>query len=115
MDSTALLLPRIKFGFTISFIIFSAFTIGLAPWLTVLEALHLRTGRPVHQTLFEFWSKSFGVAFGLCVVSGVHRLRRDLVGRLSARICDADVGVLHPGHHHAAGTDSAWRRVPVPR
>ena len=72
MDSTALLLSRIQFGFTISFhIIFPAFTIGLAAWLTVLEALHLRTGRPVYQTLFEFWLKIFGVAFGLGVVSGV--------------------------------------------
>jgi cytochrome d ubiquinol oxidase subunit I len=72
MDSTALLLSRIQFGFTISFhIIFPAFTIGLAAWLTVLEALHLLTGRAVYQTLFEFWLKIFGVAFGLGVVSGV--------------------------------------------
>jgi cytochrome bd ubiquinol oxidase subunit I len=72
MDSTALLLSRIQFGFTISFhIIFPAFTIGLAAWLTVLEALHLRTGRPVYQALFEFWLKIFGVAFGMGVVSGV--------------------------------------------
>jgi cytochrome d ubiquinol oxidase subunit I len=72
MDSTALLLSRIQFGFTVSFhIIFPAFTIGLAAWLTVLEALHLRTGRPVYRTLFEFWLKIFGVAFGMGVVSGV--------------------------------------------
>jgi cytochrome d ubiquinol oxidase subunit I len=44
MDATALLLSRIQFGFTISFhIIFAAFTIGLAAWLTVLEAMHMRT------------------------------------------------------------------------
>jgi cytochrome bd ubiquinol oxidase subunit I len=72
MDPTALLLSRIQFGFTISFhIIFPAFTIGLAAWLTVLEALHLRTGRSVYQRLFEFWLGIFGVAFGLGVVSGV--------------------------------------------
>lgn len=72
MDATALLLSRIQFGFTISFhIIFPAFTIGLAAWLTVLEALHLRTGKQVYQVLFEFWLKIFGVAFGLGVVSGV--------------------------------------------
>src|SRR6201984_3492069 len=72
MDLTALLLSRIQFAFTITFhIIFPAFTIGLAAWLTVLEALHLRTGRPVYQSLFEFWLKIFGVAFGLGVVSGV--------------------------------------------
>src|SRR6202008_1654528 len=72
MDPIALLLSRIQFGFTISFhIIFPAFTIGLAAWLTVLDALHLRTGRPVYRTLFEFWLKVFGVAFGMGVVSGV--------------------------------------------
>ncbi len=72
MDATALLLSRIQFGFTISFhIIFPAFTIGLAAWLTVLEALRLRTGKQVYQTLFEFWLKIFGIAFGLGVVSGV--------------------------------------------
>jgi cytochrome d ubiquinol oxidase subunit I len=72
MDITALLLSRIQFGFTISFhIIFPAFTIGLAAWLTVLEALHLKTGRLTYRILFEFWLKIFGVAFGLGVVSGI--------------------------------------------
>lgn len=72
MDATALLLSRIQFGFTISFhIIFPAFTIGLAAWLTVLEAMRMRTGRPVYRALFEFWLKIFGVAFGMGVVSGV--------------------------------------------
>ena len=72
MDMTALLLSRIQFGFTISFhIIFPSFTIGLAAWLTVLESMHLATGKPVYRTLFEFWLKIFGVAFGLGVVSGV--------------------------------------------
>src|ERR1700680_2855910 len=72
MDTTALLLSRVQFAFTISFhIIFPAFTIGLAAWLTVLEALHLKTGRPTYRVLFDFWLKIFGVAFGLGVVSGV--------------------------------------------
>ncbi|WP_027555458.1 cytochrome ubiquinol oxidase subunit I [Bradyrhizobium sp. Cp5.3] len=72
MDPTALLLSRIQFAFTISFhIIFPAFTIGLAAWLTVLEALHQYSGKPVYRTLFDFWLKIFGVAFGMGVVSGV--------------------------------------------
>jgi cytochrome d ubiquinol oxidase subunit I len=72
MDLTALLLSRIQFGFTIAFhIIFPAFTIGLAAWLTVLEALHLKTGQIVYRRLFDFWLKIFGVAFGLGVVSGI--------------------------------------------
>ena len=72
MDAIALLLSRFQFAFTISFhIIFPAFTIGLAAWLTVLELLHLTTGRPAYRILFEFWLKIFGVAFGMGVVSGV--------------------------------------------
>src|SRR4030081_1453486 len=72
MDATALLLSRLQFAFTISFhIIFPAFSIGLAAWLTILEALHLTTGRPAYRVLFEFWLKIFGVAFGFGVVSGI--------------------------------------------
>jgi cytochrome d ubiquinol oxidase subunit I len=72
MDLTALLLSRLQFAFTVSFhIIFPSFTIGLAAWLTVLEALYLATGRPAYRLVFEFWLKIFGVAFGLGVVSGI--------------------------------------------
>ena len=72
MEITTLLLSRLQFAFTISFhIIFPAFSIGLAAWLTVLEALHLGTGRSVYRVIFEFWLKIFGVAFGLGVVFGI--------------------------------------------
>jgi cytochrome bd ubiquinol oxidase subunit I len=72
MDLTALLLSRLQFAFTISFhIIFPSFTIGLAAWLTILEALHVATGRPAYRSVFEFWLKIFGIAFGLGVVSGI--------------------------------------------
>src|SRR6266567_2383949 len=72
MELSALLLSRLQFAFTISFhIIFPSFTIGLAAWLTVFEALHLVTGRPAYRIVFEFWLKIFGVAFGLGVVSGI--------------------------------------------
>src|ERR1700754_4005967 len=72
MDVTALLLSRVQFAFTVSFhIIYPSFTIGLAAWLTVLEALNLVTGRPAYRLVFEFWLKIFGVAFGLGVVSGI--------------------------------------------
>src|ERR1700693_5814753 len=72
MDLTALLLSRPQFAFTVSFhIIFPSFTIGLAAWLTVLEGLHLATGRPAYRVVFEFWLKIFGLAFRLGVVSGI--------------------------------------------
>jgi len=69
---TALLLSRVQFAFTVSFhIIFPSFTIGLAAWLTLLEACHLVTCKPIYRRLFEFWLKIFGVTFGLGVVSGI--------------------------------------------
>ena len=72
MDDLALLLSRLQFAFTISFhIIFPSFSIGLAAWLTILEALHLATGRTVYRVVFDFWLKIFGVAFGMGVVSGI--------------------------------------------
>jgi len=72
MDITTLLLARIQFAFTVSFhIIFPAFTIGLAAWLTLLEALRMITGRPVYRVLFDFWLKIFAISFGLGVVSGI--------------------------------------------
>ena len=72
MDATALFLSRLQFAFTISFhIIFPSFTIGLAAWLVVLEALYFKIGRPAYRLVFEFWLKIFGIAFGLGVVSGI--------------------------------------------
>ena len=72
MDTVATLLSRLQFAFTISFhIIFPSLSIGLAAWLSVLEALRLATGRQVYRSLFEFWLKIFGVVFGLGVVSGI--------------------------------------------
>jgi cytochrome bd ubiquinol oxidase subunit I len=72
MDLSALLLSRLQFAFTVSFhIIFPSFTIGLAAWLTTIEALYLVSGRPAYRIIFDFWLKIFGVAFGLGVVSGI--------------------------------------------
>ena len=70
--STALLLARVQFAFTVSFhFIFPAFTIGLASYLAVLEGLWLRTQRTVFLDLFNYWKKIFAVAFGMGVVSGL--------------------------------------------
>lgn len=71
-DFNTLLLARIQFAFTISFhIIFPAFTIGLASFLMVLEALWLKTKQSHYRELYNFWIKIFAVAFGMGVVSGV--------------------------------------------
>jgi cytochrome d ubiquinol oxidase subunit I len=65
-------LARAQFAFTMSFhIIFPAFSIGLASYLAVLEALWLWTGREVFLSLFNYWLKIFATAFGMGVVSGI--------------------------------------------
>jgi cytochrome d ubiquinol oxidase subunit I len=67
-----LILARIQFAFTISFhILFPAFTIGLASWLSVLEALWLKTGKNTYKEIYQYWVKIFAVSFGLGVVSGI--------------------------------------------
>ncbi|WP_346840139.1 cytochrome ubiquinol oxidase subunit I [Microbulbifer sp. SAOS-129_SWC] len=66
------LLARAQFAFTVSFhFIFPAFSIGLASYLMVLEALWLKTGRGVYANLYRYWLKIFAVVFGMGVVSGV--------------------------------------------
>ena len=68
----AVVLARAQFAFTMSFhIVFPAFSIGLASYLAVLEALWLITKREVYINLFNYWLKIFAVAFGMGVVSGI--------------------------------------------
>ena len=81
----AVSLARAQFAFTMSFhIVFPAFSIGLASYLAVLEALWLWTGREVFINLFNDWLKIFAIAFGMGVVSGVvmSPVRHQLVGLL---------------------------------
>ena len=87
-----LALARPQFAFTVAFhIVFPAFSIGLASYLAVLNALHLRTGQAVYLALFDYWKTIFAVAFGMGVVSG-HRhvlpVRHQLVGLLRPRRAD---------------------------
>jgi cytochrome d ubiquinol oxidase subunit I len=71
-DADALLLARFQFAFTISFhFIFPAFSIGLASYLAVLEALWLKTGKSVYLDLYKYWLKIFAVTFAMGVVSGI--------------------------------------------
>ena len=60
-----LTLARMQFAFTISFhFIFPSFSIGLASYLAVLEALWLRTGKPVYLDLFPLLAED--LCGGLC-------------------------------------------------
>jgi cytochrome d ubiquinol oxidase subunit I len=70
--AAALVLARAQFAFTVSFhFIFPAFSIGLASYLAVLEALWLKTGNVVYDNLFRYWLKIFAIVFGMGVVSGL--------------------------------------------
>ena len=65
-------LARVQFAFTVGFhIIFPAFSIGLAAYLAVLEALWLRTGKRVYLDVYQYWLKVFALVFGVGVVSGL--------------------------------------------
>jgi cytochrome d ubiquinol oxidase subunit I len=69
---SALALARAQFAFTMSFhFVFPAFSIGLASYLMVLEALWLTTRNALYLDLFKYWLKIFAVAFGMGVVSGI--------------------------------------------
>lgn len=67
-----LLLSRIQFGFTIGFhILFPTLNLGLAMFLTVMEALWLKTRDPIYLAIAKFWTTIFALTFGVGVVSGV--------------------------------------------
>jgi cytochrome d ubiquinol oxidase subunit I len=91
----ALELARIQFAFTVSFhILFPAFTIGLASYLAVLEALWLRTGRDEYRDLYKFWVKIFALSFGMGVVSGI--VMSYQFGTNWSRFSDATGPILGP-------------------
>lgn len=69
---SAEILARAQFAFTVSFhIVFPAFSIGLASYLAVLNALWLKTQDQTYLSLFEYWKKIFAMAFAMGVVSGI--------------------------------------------
>jgi len=66
------LLSRIQFAFIVSFhAVFPVFSIGIASFIALLEALHYKSGSDVYQKLSAFWTKIFAIAFGMGVVSGI--------------------------------------------
>ncbi|MDT3706536.1 MAG: cytochrome ubiquinol oxidase subunit I [Thiobacillus sp.] len=72
MDLDAIFLSRLQFAFTLGFhILFPTLTLGVAPFLVLLEVLWLRSGKELYMRLYRFWAKLFGLAFGMGVVTGV--------------------------------------------
>ena len=69
---TAELLARLQFAFTVSFhFLFPAFSIGLAAYLAVLNALWLWRRDATYLRLFDYWKTVFAIVFGMGVVSGI--------------------------------------------
>jgi cytochrome bd-type quinol oxidase subunit 2 len=97
MDITPLILSRIQFAFTIGLhIIFPAFTVGLAAWLPLLEALSLAKNRPVYRRLFEYWLRIFAIAIlGFLGLAFVAAISLDL--RVMHRWLDTPGLALFPG------------------
>jgi cytochrome bd ubiquinol oxidase subunit I len=72
MEVDPVLISRIQFAFVVSFhAIFPVFTIGLAAYVAVLEAISYKTADPVYQKLSQFWIRIFAIVFGMGVVSGI--------------------------------------------
>jgi cytochrome d ubiquinol oxidase subunit I len=67
-----LTLSRIQFAATTSFhYLYPPLSIGLGVALVVMEALWLRTGRPVYHQMARFWTKIFALTFAIGVATGI--------------------------------------------
>ncbi len=95
MELDPVLLSRIQFAWVIAWhILLPAFTVGLASYVALLEALHFATGRPVYLRLSTFWIKIFAVSFGMGVVSGV--VMPFQFGTNWSRFSDATADIVSP-------------------
>ncbi len=65
-------LSRLQFAFTVSFhYLYPPLTIGLGMILVMLEGMWLRTRNPLYHNMARFWTKVFGLIFGLGVATGI--------------------------------------------
>lgn len=66
------LLSRLQFALTVGFhILWPAYSIGIASFVALLNALWFATGRVVYQQLMRFWLRLFALGFAMGVVTGV--------------------------------------------
>lgn len=67
-----LTLSRIQFAATVSFhYIYPPLSIGLGVALVVMEALWLKTGKPIYHQMARFWTKVFALTFAIGVATGI--------------------------------------------
>lgn len=66
------ILARIQFAFTVGFhYIYPPLSIGLGLIMVIFESLYIRTKNPEYHVLAKFWTKIFGLTFGIGVVTGI--------------------------------------------
>lgn len=66
------ILSRIQFAFTAAFhYLYPPLSIGLGVVLVMMEAMWLRTRNPLFHNMARFWTKVFGLIFGLGVATGI--------------------------------------------
>jgi len=95
MELDPLFLSRLQFAWVIGWhILLPAFTIGLASYIALLEALSFTTGREVYFRLSTFWTRIFAISFGMGVVSGI--VMPFQFGTNWSRFSDATANVLSP-------------------
>jgi cytochrome bd ubiquinol oxidase subunit I len=72
MTLNTITLSRLQFAFTIGYnIIWPAYSIGIAGFIVLLNALWIRIGRTVYRDLLRFWIRLFALGFVMGVVTGV--------------------------------------------
>src|SRR5215472_12373669 len=72
MTLDTITLSRLQFAFTISYhIIWPTYSIGVAWFITLFNALWLLTGQVAYRQLMRFWLRLFALGFVMGVVTGV--------------------------------------------
>jgi cytochrome bd ubiquinol oxidase subunit I len=95
MELDPVLLSRVQWGWVISWhILLPAFTVGLASYIAVLEALYFFTRREIWFRISGFWTRIFAVSFGMGVVSGI--IMPFQFGTNWSRFTDAAGDVISP-------------------
>lgn len=66
------ILSRVQFAFTAAFhYLYPPLSIGLGVILVMMEGMWLRTRNPLYHNMARFWTKVFGLIFGLGVATGI--------------------------------------------
>src|SRR5215831_19378692 len=72
MTLDTITLSRLQFAFTIAYhIIWPTYSIGIAYFITLFNALWLLTGKIVYRQLMRFWLRLFALGFVMGVVTGM--------------------------------------------